>query len=496
MMRLLPLVAAAAVFGRHSTAPVVPPAVHARQRQLLAAHQYTVNFKWLGQNPEAADNLSLAAGFDGTTIRFTNNSLALIHSNVSADEAAIRSEMMLASGKLRHLTQNWVVINAGVTAPFSEWDRVVIPNWRKLARSAAAAGLSGVYLDTEDYNAEGGGRPVWWSPKTGGLGMCPDSNPNTWSCGHPGPSVPFGMCPLMVQCRKEALEAGRAVMSAVIEEWPSARIMTTFGPWVSDNRTGANGISLNPPTYRFSWRQHPVVGAFAAGLAAGTLGTAAQYIDGMEMYTQNTASDVARMRAWAKGECGTAPCVNSTCPATQPYMYGNTSASGTFCCPTRVPGAANADCAQPACLKGSEPAGCACCLLGSSTTGCEGASKCTGAPAVPNGSIACSGVRDRGVLCKTGGMAQSQFVVDNNLSAAWPTILTFGPGVYDFPGKFQGKGPGSARMWQNDLTISLNGTDPGGVTWACASYADVFLVFAPVVLLPTHCTPDTRPVWP
>ena len=68
-------------------------------------------------------------------------------------------------------------------------------------------------------------------------------------------------------------------------------------------------------------------------------------------------------------------------------------------------------------------------------------------------------------------MAQSQFVVDNNLSAVWPTILTFGPGVYDFPGKFQGKGPGSASMWQNDLTISLNGTDPGGVTWACASSA-------------------------
>ena len=304
-----------------TTTAAPPPAAHARQRQLLAAHQYTVDFEWLGRNPEAADNLSLTAGFDGTTIRFTNKSLALIHSNVSVDEAAIRSEMMLvAGGKLRHLTQNWVVVNAGVTAPFAEWDRVVIPNWRKLARSAAAAGLTGVYLDTEDYNAEGGGTPVWWSPKTGGLGMCPDSNPATWSCGHPGPSVPFGICPLMVQCRKEALEAGRALMSAVIEEWPAARIMTTFGPWVSDNRTGAKGVSLNPPTYEFSWRQHPVVGAFAAGLAAGTLGTGGRFIDGMEMYTQNTASDVARMRAWAKGECETAPCVNATCPATQPYM--------------------------------------------------------------------------------------------------------------------------------------------------------------------------------
>ena len=46
--------------------------------------------------------------------------------------------------------------------------------------------------------------------------------------------------------------------------------------------------------------------------------------------------------------------------------------------------------------------------------------------------------------------------------------------MYDFPGAFNGKGPGSAAMWQNDLTISLNGTDRGGVTWAYSERYDWF----------------------
>ena len=101
----------------------------------------------------------------------------------------------------------------------------------------------------------------------------------------------------MAQCRAEALAAGKAVMSAIIEEWPTARLMTTFGPSLSDNGTAA---ALNPPHYTFNWREHPVVGAFTAGLVAATVGTEARYIEGAEMYTMNTVNDITRMRAWLK----------------------------------------------------------------------------------------------------------------------------------------------------------------------------------------------------
>ena len=60
---------------------------------------------------------------------------------------------------------------------------------------------------------------------------------------------------------------------------------------------------------------------------------------------------------------------------------------------------------------------------------------------------------------KRGMATQSQFIkAATNLSSYYTDYLTFGPGVYDFPTTFNGKGPGSAAMWQNDLTISLNRT--------------------------------------
>jgi hypothetical protein len=257
--------------GLVAEAPL-PPA------QLLAAHQYTANFEWLANSTNAATVDRMP--FDGITIRFKDKTHTHVHSNVSVDETVLRAAMMPIAGKLRNVTANWVAINAGATAPFRDWDKIVLPNYRKLARSARAAGLTGIYLDTEDYGAESGGRCVWWSNKVAGGHMCPDSNPDTWGCSHPPfPGAPA--CPAMRQCRAEAVAAGKALMTAVIEEWPTARIMTTMGPWLSSNGTKP---ALNPPTYTFDYHHHPIVGSFCVGLLAGTVGTQARYIDGSEMY--------------------------------------------------------------------------------------------------------------------------------------------------------------------------------------------------------------------
>jgi hypothetical protein len=142
--------------------------------QLLAAHQYTVNFEWLANHSNRAyvDQMP----FDGITIRFKNATKGgpqSVHSNYSVDETQLLATMMAANLRtLQNVTANWVAINAGVTPPFSNWSEVVVPNYRKLARSAKAAGLSGIYLDTEDYGAEGGSRCVWWSNRVAGGHMC------------------------------------------------------------------------------------------------------------------------------------------------------------------------------------------------------------------------------------------------------------------------------------------------------------------------------------
>ena len=44
-------------------------------------------------------------------------------------------------------------------------------------------------------------------------------------------------------------------------------------------------------------------------------------------------------------------------------------------------------------------------------------------------------------------------------------------GVYDFPKIYHGKGPGTPAMWENDITVSLRGMDPDGITWA---YSEAF----------------------
>ena len=114
--------------------------------QLLAAHQYTVNFEWLSNatNRAYVDTLP----FDGITIRFKNHTQGgpqSVHSNYSVNEAQLTATVMAAKLRsLKNVSANWVAINAGPSAPFRNWSTVLVPNYRKLARACKAAGLSGI----------------------------------------------------------------------------------------------------------------------------------------------------------------------------------------------------------------------------------------------------------------------------------------------------------------------------------------------------------------
>ena len=159
---------------------------------------------------------------------------------------------------------------------------------------------------------------------------------------------------------------------------PSARILTSHGPWLSDNRT-APFMEKTMPGFENgdNWaKDNPIVGSFDIGLMAALDGaptaTSARYLDGAEIYMQSTPTDVQRMREWIKVNMSTSPLV------------------------------------PPA------------------------------------------------------------------LRAHYAALETFSPGVYDFPKAYHGKGPGTPEMWQNDLTISLRGTDPDGLTWAYSEAWDWF----------------------
>ena len=76
------------------------------------------------------------------------------------------------------------------------------------------------------------------------------------------------------------------------------------------------------------------------------------------------------------GRNDTSGCVNASCPASQPFRYGDSSA-GVYCCPHKNSGG---DCDRPACKAGPSHTDCACCLVAGSSEGCQGATRCAGHP--------------------------------------------------------------------------------------------------------------------
>ena len=96
--------------------------------QLLAAHQYTVNFEWLSNATNRAHVDTMP--FDGITIRFKNHTQGgpqSVHSNYSVNEAELMAAMMPANLRsLKNTTANWVAINAGASAPFHNWSAVLV----------------------------------------------------------------------------------------------------------------------------------------------------------------------------------------------------------------------------------------------------------------------------------------------------------------------------------------------------------------------------------
>ena len=71
------------------------------------------------------------------------------------------------------------------------------------------------------------------------------------------------------------------------------------------------------------------------------------------------------------------------------------------------------------------------------------------------------------------GMADTD-IVPPDLKQAFPSLETVSPGVYDFPGVYRGRGPGTPSMWEGDLVASLTGMDPDGLTWAYSEKYDWF----------------------
>jgi hypothetical protein len=207
-----------------------------------------------------------ALPFDGITIALPDELSAEVQSQTPVSRATLRTALApLEDAPFTEKRSDFVMAYAAPAGDlFDDWS-VPFANFANLAAEARAAGLEGVFYDIEEYFGDAlrfpencVGRPV-------------------------------------EECQTQAQLRGKQVMDAMRSTWPDVRVITTFGPWVSERLTARNlpGVPYND----IAWA-NPLSGPFVVGLVESAVNTPALLVDGGEIYTARTAEDYAVTKSW------------------------------------------------------------------------------------------------------------------------------------------------------------------------------------------------------
>lgn len=195
----------------------------------------------------------------------------------------------LAAWPTLNATHNWILIfmEDSSTDPGYKWDddalwSTVSANLGNLAAAIASSGkaIDGILLDTEYYGS---------SRDYSNFG----STTTPWSGS--GGSEPAGYT--AAQARDLARSRGKSCMNQVISQWPSAKFMTTYGPWLGESKSWTGGHLLGN---NVAW-DNELQAAFITGLQEACLGTQAKYVDGGECsYGCRTPAEFMSTVTWQK----------------------------------------------------------------------------------------------------------------------------------------------------------------------------------------------------
>lgn len=167
------------------------------------------------------------------------------------------------SGRLRH---NFAAVYATPAGSvFDDWS-VPVSNFANLARAAREVGLEGILFDNEGYFGDVSNYP----------GVCP---------GHS-----------LTGCQDQARLRGRQILDAMRAVWPDVRVMSLYGPWVSEPRTSGALSPLMP--FNDVSAANELTGSFFVGMVESAAGTPARVIDGGEIYSARTAAQFAAITRW------------------------------------------------------------------------------------------------------------------------------------------------------------------------------------------------------
>lgn len=208
--------------------------------------------------------------FDGVVVAMDNNLSSEVQSqNAISYEDFWSSLSPLTATDTDNLNHNFVMIYSTPAGDlFDDWS-VPLDNYQHAARAASEVGLVGIFFDIEEYFGDSLQYPDNAKERTA------------------------------QEAHQQAYLRGKQVMERITSVWPTAKILVTHGPYLAEDRT-AEYFNANGVDWTFSPNNHKLQGYFSVGLAAGTVGTEAQFIDGGEVYSARDSAHFEEISYWQK----------------------------------------------------------------------------------------------------------------------------------------------------------------------------------------------------
>lgn len=222
--------------------------------------------------------------FDGITVNLptlSNDTLSGTAHSLTEYQTALSPMPAMT-----HVTHNFVIVRMMQPSydyySDAQW-ATAAQNFKNLAQAARATGLfDGIVLDTEYY---GSGTNPW--------NFGTSTTPWTYSAtagATPGHTA--------TDARDTATRRGKQIADAVYAAWPSASVMTTYGPWVGETKTASTGFA-GTGYNDVAWANE-LMGAFTVGMVESASAAGTQYVDGGELYQARTSSQYLAAYNWVK----------------------------------------------------------------------------------------------------------------------------------------------------------------------------------------------------
>jgi hypothetical protein len=211
-----------------------------------------------------------ARPFDGIAVYLRTPDFSLnVSATVLSEKVVSYPEVVAVLAPIKrlafgNLTDNFAAVVGGRPPDFMEdWSRP-IANFAHLARAAREAGLKGIYIDNESYQAPWADYP---------RGVLHEKKP-------------------LQEYQDQARLRGRQVMEAMVSQFPDITVLLLHGPYISEPKA--------PAPLFFQWQEsNELLGPFFAGFVEGA-GARATVVDGGELYHLRTEAEFRESREWRK----------------------------------------------------------------------------------------------------------------------------------------------------------------------------------------------------